>query len=399
MWETGARDSIVRRSRRYRTLALAAVVLGSGGSVSAASPPGASSRADWEELRERFDRLEREIAASQSNPGLLNTGGELAWGDSYLLCAWVEAFRATGNRAYLRRLTARFDEILLSRDDQRGVRDVFAGRVIAGWGSDRYSGGRWHVWVVHTAMIVLGPARFARTVRGRRDLQAEFGAVAERYLTRIEECVRDANLWWRDGPAQDEGYYWGPAIQAPLPYNQQNAMGSVLLELHAATGNAAYRDRAARLARTFRRGLRVVAPDRVEWSYRPVAPGETPTGEDISHAAINAEFAALCMASRTVFTRADGSRFAGAWLRGVRRPDGSWAATVSGSGDGDAHLPHSAGRWLALCEVVPRRERDALIADARRAYRLFEPQSAADLLGLARLLRWTAPGSARVGLR
>src|SRR5437879_5631388 len=49
----------------------------------------------------RFDRMDRRINNGQGYCTSLNTAGELAWGEGYILCGYMEMYRATGERAYL----------------------------------------------------------------------------------------------------------------------------------------------------------------------------------------------------------------------------------------------------------------------------------------------------------
>src|SRR5205085_3053791 len=104
-----------------------------------------------------------------------NKTGLLAWGESYLLTAYVEMYRTTGDAGYLQRLVEHFDRMLKKRDDALGLKDVYADKPLAGWGSDDYSKGKWHVWLVHTGMIELGPAEFVHLVRRSKPLQNRFG--------------------------------------------------------------------------------------------------------------------------------------------------------------------------------------------------------------------------------
>ena len=340
------------------------------------------------ELRQTFDRMDAGINGGRGYSEMTNENGDLAWGESYLLLAYMEMYRATRDRYYLRKLTEHFDRVLRNRDDLRGLTDAYAGKPLAGWGSTKYSRGNWHVWIVHTGMITLAPAEFVQTVLADRFLQREFGAKAREYRERIDESIRDADGHWRDGPARDEGYYFSPVFNGVLPLNQQNAMGSVMVEMWRATGNARYLDRAAKLACFFRNRLRKGDPRLYDWSYQPKLYEDGRGSEDISHASLNVDFAARCVAAGIVFDRRDAQRFANTWLLKVKRADGSWAGEVSGREDGSQYMPHSAGMWLGLCRVLSRPMAQEMYRDAERAYAGRAQLSAADLVGLARLLRY-----------
>lgn len=344
------------------------------------------------QLRDLFDRTDRAIHQGKGYSEHTNEIGTLAWAESYILLGYVEMYRATRERDFLRRLVDHFDRVLRNRDDVRGVADVYAGKPLAGWGSERYTNGKWHVWIVHTGMITLAPAEFVRLVRSDRWLQKEFGAKAQEYRERIEECIRDAEPYWRNGPAGDEGYYHSPYLDEVLPLNQQNAIGCVLLEMWRATGNIQYLDKASRLARFFRNRLRTDDPRLYDWSYYPKLHQDGKGSEDISHASLNVEFAARCVADGIVFNRKDAIRFANTWLLKVRRADGTWAGEVSGRGDGREYMPGAGGIWLSLCRVVPREIGRALYHDIERAYLGKEQMTAGEMTGVARLLRYASLG-------
>jgi len=343
---------------------------------------------DARRLRELFDESDWAIHQGRGYSESLNENGELAWGESYLLLAYMEMYRATGDRLYLRKLVEHFDRVLKNRDDVRGVADAFAGKTLAGWGSTRYSQGKWHVWIVHTGMITMAPAEFVRLVNRDPFLHPEFGVAAQEYRERIEECIRDAQPFWRTGPASGEGYYYSPVFNGVLPLNQQNAMGSVLIEMWRATGNMRYREQAERLARFFRNRLRTEDPRVYDWAYRYKLNGEARGSEDISHASLNVDFAARCVAEGIVFHRADAERFANTWLLKVRRGDGTHAGEVSGREDGSEYMPGAGGMWLGLCRVLPKPLAQAMYRDVLQAYLKKRRYSASELPGIARLLRY-----------
>jgi hypothetical protein len=152
-----------------------------------------------------------------------------------------------------------------------------------------------------------------------------------------------------------------------------------------ATGSKTYRDHAERLARYFKRRLRPVTDGAYDWAYWPRPDKDGKGSEDISHAGININFAVRCERERMVFTRDDLSRFAETWLRRVKRPDGTWAGTVGGGGDGKPYMPFSAGMWSILCTRLTDEKGKAFFADVLRAFSSEGPHSMSLLLGIARL--------------
>src|SRR5579872_4399732 len=105
------------------------------------------------DYRAEFDRSDQAINAGRGYSESRNNNGELGWQESYLLMAYMDMYRATKATTYLHRLISQFDRVLKNRDDVLGLADAYAGKPLAGWGSDAYSGGKWHVWMVHTGMI------------------------------------------------------------------------------------------------------------------------------------------------------------------------------------------------------------------------------------------------------
>jgi hypothetical protein len=348
------------------------------------------------DYRDEFDRSDKAIRNGAGYSEHSNKTGGLAWAESYLLMGYVEMYRATHDRAYLRRLVTHFDSVLKNRDDVLGLVDVYAGKPLAGWGSDHYSDGKWHVWIVHTGMITIGPAQFVRLVSEDKALADEFGTKAAEYRARIEECIRDSEQYWHDGPEADEGYYYGAHLKNVLPLNQQNALGIVLLDIYHATGNAAYLDKVKRLARFFHRRLRYPHSDYLDWAYWPKLNDDGEGSEDISHAGINVQFAAQCALDGGVFPVPDAIRIARTWLQVVRRSDGTWADTVGGEGKGNTYMPYSVGNWLVLCPLLPDHMATKLYQEAVRAFVPKDLYGPSEMLGLAHLLRLapTAPNGA-----
>lgn len=307
-----------------------------------------------------IDALDKGLQAYAARPVSDNRSGGLAWGDSYFLMACAEAYKATDARRYLSLLTKRFDQLLALRDDRLGKADAFAGKPLAGWGSEKYSAGKWHVWIAHTGMILQGPA-----------------AVSFR-LPELHQCLADTDAYWHDGPRAGEGYFTDPHLGKLLPLNQQNALGSTLVSLQP--------ERAAKLARFFKNRLRQPERDRYDWGYWPKENDNEPgRSEDISHAGLNIAFAVRCFEAGLVFDKADLLAFANTWLRTVRRDDQTWAETVGGTGKANSYRPGAIAEWLPLLPHLPSPQREALYRDAQTALLAKPVTGPRELLGLARL--------------
>jgi hypothetical protein len=346
----------------------------------------------------RFNAMDRRINNGQGYSESLNKNGELAWGESYILMGYVEMYRATDDPSYLDRLVEHFDRILRNRDDRRApsVKDYYRKVPLAGWGSDEYSKSRWHVWAVHTGMICQAPMDFVALVKARLRLRKRFAAKQEEYLARIRESVAAHDPEWRNGPGPDEGYYVDPGI-GPLPLNQQNALGTVILGLYLVTRDHVYKERATRLANFMRNRLRRTPDGAFDWSYWPRPDGTGAGSEDISHAAINIEFAVRCREAHIVFDEGDMKAFANTWTAYVRRADGEWADTVGGGGGPNTHIPQALGRWLDLCRYDRK-----IFEDAKQAFAALDDEQGsggANMLGLAKLARWQKEFTRKKGFR
>lgn len=342
-----------------------------------------AARAGAGDYAARFDEADRALNDGQGYSALPNDEGWLAWGESYILNGYVEMYRATRDRRYLDSLVDHFDRLLKGRDDVRGRQDVVRRRILPGWGSSRYSAGKWKVWAVHTGMICRGPVDFIKLVRSDHRLRRDYGERADEYLKRITECVDAFDGEWRSGPAPEEGYYTDPDVKA-LPLNQQNALGIVHLALYQLTGEKRHYYRVRRLAYYMRNRLRHTAAGAAEWSYNPKPDASGKDSEDISHAGINIEFAFRCSEAQIVFDPQDLVAFGQAWLR-VRRGPGEWADRVDGSGRSNTYIPGCFGGWLALA----RTER-GIYDDARTVFNVPDRKTRTGpiMFALARMERW-----------
>src|SRR5690606_18263011 len=186
---------------------------------------------------------------------------------------------------------------------ERGVTD-YRGRSESCWQATRadYTAEP-YCFAVHTGMIAAPMVEAAAIIRADLTLSARviasgetLGSRAEAYVAAGEAAAAvHADEFRTDGA--NRGYYvfrpnatfLAGAGQA-VPLNMMNAMGLLHLALHAATGDPTHLDRARRLAGFLRAQLTIATDGGYAWNYRAgtyVAPGE-----DVSHAAINVDFAA-----------------------------------------------------------------------------------------------------------
>jgi hypothetical protein len=176
-------------------------------------------------------------------------------------------------------------------------------------------------YVVHDGMILTPIAEFCAAVQTDPAAPAKYRAAARRYLDLIERTLLpNWEFCWRELPG-DAGIYTAqndPAQRFPgatLPHNQYLALARTYVAVYRATGKPAYRERAAKMARFFKRNLQLV-DDHYEWKYWDYAgPWDEDARamahtEDTSHGHIDIGFAVDAYDAGIVFDRTDMDRFA-----------------------------------------------------------------------------------------
>ncbi len=303
-----------------------------------------------------------------------NEQASLAWGESYVMMSLVAMFRATGSPEYLARLAWHADGVLAQRDDNRGVTD-YRGVSAACWRNLSYQpNDEPYCYVVHSGMIAYPMVEFARLVHeaGLEDEVAydgeTFGEKADAYVAAAEQTVAA-----HDDQYDPAGYYFFRPdatflayAGSDVPLNQSNAMGRLLLALYAVTGKGEYLDRASALASRLRAQMTTGPSGEYLWNYW----GGTyaSPGEDVSHAAINVDFAVLAAAQGVVFGPADLEALAQTFVENVYVDDRTMADNVGGgSTNGSSYRPQVA-RWLGLAPV-----RTSIYAAVRDLYELDYP--------------------------
>ncbi|WP_327088295.1 hypothetical protein OIE66_39225 [Nonomuraea sp. NBC_01738] len=274
------------------------------------------------------------------------------------------------------------------------------------------------VFTVHTGMITYPMASFAKLVRKSPKLLAvpRYRHKAAEYLQAAREAAAVHDHEWRQ---TDDGYgyfVWNKGTPlaydgAEQPTNQSLALGQTYAEIYAATGDPFYRDRTLRMAKTFARELTADADDAYVWSYWPAfghayrgygkADGVsefTPSSarqqavEDLSHGAIDVEFAAAAFRNHVFYKGEDLARFARTYTRNLVAPAGADGAPtayqrVNGTGSTTSAGQYlQAPRWMAVAQWDT-----ALFDHARSIYeaRAVEPQQGSYLASVA-YLNWQA---------
>jgi len=186
----------------------------------------------------------------------------------------------------------------------------------AAWSSLKYLRKGWEIpepLLVNNAMIIYPLARLAAKVMNSEALQS-FHNVALWYLRNVVETVNYFQQWYvvnEDGAyylIPDADFTNHPGVNAP--YNWNAAMGRVLLALYDATGQAEYLKQATSLAKTFKAVLEVADKGSYRWHYWfGEAYERYKRTEDVSHGALDVQFAVDCFEHGIVFDISDIERF------------------------------------------------------------------------------------------
>ncbi|MEQ1500804.1 MAG: Ig domain-containing protein [Myxococcota bacterium] len=315
-----------------------------------------------------------------------NETATLAWGESYVMMALASMFRTTGDPAWLDRLAYHADGVLASRDDARGVAD-WRGVSGACWRDTHYQpNGEPYCYAVHSGMIVYPIAEFARLVAAS-GLEGElaydgvsFGDKASAYTAAALETVAFHEFEWTGDwyrfPA-DATFLSGAGDDVPI--NQALALGRALVILADLTGDPVATDHAAALADRFRADPTAASDGGWLWNYRLgtyVSPGE-----DISHGAIDVDFAVLAADHGLAFDDDDVDGFATTFVERVYQDDHTLADHVGGGAGGDASYEPQGALWAPLAG-----QRTAVYTALRDLYDVEYP--AAGVTSASRLLGW-----------
>jgi len=330
--------------------------------------------------------------------GQNNESATLAWGESYVMMALASMYRATGDRIYLDRLAAHADDAMAQRDDARGVAD-YRGISTACWRNTSFQD-QPYCYAVHSGMIAYPIAELVRLIRARPEIAelttydgSTYADKATALLAGVEEVVAAHDDQFV--PSGSSGNYIFRADASfltdagqPMPLNQQNAMGRLLLALWQITGNAAYEDKARRLAVRFHSAVTTGGSGEYLWNYWGDA--YSAPGEDISHAAISVGFAVLAAGLGIEIGDADIEALSRTFVVHVYIDDATLSDNVGGGGvNGSAYKPQ-AGRWVVLS-----RKRATIYQVVRNYYETaMEPASVISgsvLLGWAYLAEYEPP--------
>ena len=352
-------------------------------------------------LKDLFDRLDTQVNNGNGykdylNPDGFPTGALLAWSESYLMQAYAEMFRATGDEEYLDKLFEHVESVLNNRDDLREQVD-YKGDLVPAWGTDRYTtGGEWTHFVVLTGMITFPMLEFVLLVREHG--VSRLSAQAEDVLSRVEESIRYHDDQWA---MQEAGY--GLYVYREDLYHQQNyacplsqqaTIGRSLLLLWQLTQNDQYLAMATDIAIAIKSSLGDNGRGGYVWGVFIDDGPEDDSVPDVSHSTMTIHFAALACEAGVVFNRTDMERFA-TTVRNLWQ-DGRVTRYIDGSGDYAYEI--AAGQYAFLAMFDPQIWGlcyDVLLSSNRvdiTASYFQEDWWGTVMLGIARLARFAPAG-------
>ena len=200
----------------------------------------------------------------------------LGWGESRVLRALLQMYKATGKQYFLDEMLSQIDTVWSLRDDIAGTPD-WKGRLKAYWSKSQGDDENGvplghHGYVVHSGMITYPIVKLVQHIYDTPALNNDpvLKAKADDYLVKVQEVVAAHNYRWKAEDYRDvdirpdEGFYFWAGNDLAVkesnrgwnvPHNQQLAMGSTLLALYEITQDLDYKDKARRMGRIFWRDL------------------------------------------------------------------------------------------------------------------------------------------------
>lgn len=306
-------------------------------------------------LINKFNELDLAMYKGEGYSNFTNKDGVLSWAESYLLEAYLDMYETTGNMSYMQKFIAQANKVYSNTDIARGIKD-YKGRSRTGWSATKYSKNKEPmIHVVHSGMILYPMIRFSVMVKNRSELSG-YSDAAKKYTKLAEMAVADLEGQWRYVAKTGEGSYWFEGdepmqanLRAPMPSNGPLALGRVIVLLNQMTGKESYLSKSKALAIYFRNNLTMTSEGGYVWGYLPKVT-KHPFPEDISHGAIDVDFAYNAYIAGINFTQQDMQMFAKTIRHAFQ--NGKFSKFVDGTGDDPDNIYSDAsGRWLELSAV------------------------------------------------
>ena len=213
-----------------------------------------------------------------------NNSETLAWRGGYLAETAMTAYQRTKDRRFLDFFVDYFDKVLSLRDLERGMIDVYHDRVMASWGEYRPASvwigpipltmNLWVAHITHAARITLAASEFVRIVMADPAL-ADYKPTAERYLKASVTALAEFEQDRSPVEGTDIKWYTRPFTGEPEPTNHLHTLGSVYINLVAATGDETMKKRVNDLIDIFEEGVQTADDGTVYWQYFPYFTDQT----------------------------------------------------------------------------------------------------------------------------
>lgn len=312
-----------------------------------AIPAGAVNSNELLQMFTRLDTVNNGNWFKDAN----NDNAQLAWGESYVMDAYLTMYEATGDTNYLDKFITHGKGVLDQRDISRGVVD-YRGLSMPAWRNSSYTlNGEYAIFAAHTGMITYPMAKFAAIVTRTPTLQ-KYWSDRELFLQAAKDAVAVHQDEWVDEGVT--GYYKFrddmPYKQAgaKLPFNQYLAMARTELMIYNSTGETQYLEQAQKMLQHFKNNLAVdPGTNSYNWRYSP----DSSSYEDTGHAIIDIDAAYQGYAAGVVFNVTDMDRLANTGAKKVIKPDGSIANDIMGGGT--TQYPWFIDLWSAYGQFAP----------------------------------------------
>ena len=307
---------------------------------------------DW--LIAKFNTLDNAINHGEGYGNDTNEFAVLAWGESYILQAYLDMYQATKNKKYIEKFISQAKKVYQNTDSARNIKD-YKGKKRSGWSATKYSKHQEPVvHIVHTGMVLYPLVKFSLMVKQDATL-ATYKDWADKFTELGEKAAREIDDQWGYNASTGEGSYRFVgdeplkfSVKGQMPFNGQLAFGRVLIALYKITGKESYLSKARALATMFKRHLVTTPQGAYVWGYAPST--KITLMEDISHGGIDVDFAVEAAQANIVFNRTDLERFAKTILNAKK--NNKFVEFVDGSGDDPKDIySSSSGPWLELSAV------------------------------------------------
>lgn len=312
----------------------------------------------------RFDEMDAALGGGEGYSKSNNDNGNFSWAQSYLLEAYLDMYEATKDIKYIKKFIEQSDNVIDRTDRARNLRD-YRGRSLLAWSTTKYSRNNVRVVsLVDTGMITYPLSRFALLVNNDPDLY-EFNEKANSYINVVVEALSVFDTDWNFEEKTGEGFYRFfdfsvenrkadtsqlKTISLPLPFNQQLAAGRSMIILCKLLEDSSFCQKSYALAIHFKNRLTLYGNGSYVWLYWY---GEGldfySAYEDISHGAIDVDFAILAHKNGINIKYLDISRFIKTYNLNISR-GGKIAASVYGTGEARPVFKEAIGRWLEIAE-------------------------------------------------